>query len=141
IDLAGIDVGLLLVEEERTFAATSLARWLLARTRIESFLEAHRPAGLLLINEYSRPEWVSAAQRKGIPVAAVQHGIIHRHHAGYVLPRRTNGLVLPDRTYVFGDFERRLLTEGVYHEDEVVVAGSPRLGLLAPHATARTETA
>jgi hypothetical protein len=139
IDLAGIDVGLLLVEEERTFAATNLARWLLARARVERFLDANRPAGLLLINEYSRPEWVSAARRKGIPVAAVQHGIIHRHHAGYVLPRRTNNLVLPDRTYVFGDFERRLLTEGVYHEDEVVVAGSPRLDLLARHDAALTE--
>jgi hypothetical protein len=139
IDLAGIDVGLLLVEEERTFAATSLARWLLARARIERFLDAHRPAGLLLINEYSRPEWVSAARRKGIPVAAVQHGIIHRHHAGYVLPRRTDGLVLPDRTYVFGDFERRLLTEGVYLDDEVVVAGSPRLDLLGRHDAALTD--
>jgi len=139
IDLAGIDVGLLLVEEERSFAAASLGRWLLARARIERFLEAHRPAGLLLINEYSRPEWVSAARRKGIPVAAVQHGVIHRHHAGYVLPRRTDGLVLPDRTYVFGDFERRLLTGGVYDEDEVVVAGSPRLDLLARQDAALTE--
>jgi hypothetical protein len=38
---------------------------------------------------------------------------------------------LPDRTYVFGDWERRLLTtNSVYRADEVKVGGSPRLDLV-----------
>jgi hypothetical protein len=38
--------------------------------------------------------------------------------------------VLADRTYVFGPYERRLLTGSVYRDDEVVVSGAPRLDLL-----------
>ncbi|HEY7132036.1 MAG TPA: hypothetical protein VH440_07275 [Candidatus Limnocylindrales bacterium] len=143
VDLDGVDVGPVLLDDERRFVADGIAPWLLTRGRIERFLATARPAGLLLINEYGRPEWLSAARRQGIPVAAVQHGIIHRAHAGYVLPHRTPALVLADRTYLFGDFERRLLTAGVYREHEVRVAGSPRLDLLAAHdaATSATEAA
>jgi hypothetical protein len=131
VDLDGIDVGPLLLDAERSFAGDGIGPWLLARARIEGFLAGHRPAGILLVNEYGRPEWLSAARRQGIPVAAVQHGLIHRRHAGYVLPGRTPALVLADRTYVFGPFEQRLLTGGVYHDDEVRIGGSPRLDLLA----------
>ncbi len=137
IDLDGIDVGPFLVEAERAFAADGLGPWMLARARIERFLADRRPAGILLVNEYGRPEWLSAARRHGIPVAAVQHGVIHRAHPGYVLPRRTAGLVLADRTYVFGPFERQQLTSGVYRDDEVRIGGSPRLDLLARSEAAR----
>ena len=131
VDLDGIDVGTLLLDAERAFAADGLGRWWLARARIERFLATHRPAGVLLINEYSRPEWLSAAHRQGIPVAAVQHGVIHRHHAGYMLPERPLDTPIAGRTYVFGEFERRLLTAGVYRDDEIRVSGAPRLDLLA----------
>ena len=136
LDLGGVDVGDLLLEGERRFAAGSLGSWLRTRFRIERFLAAHRPAGILMINEYSRPEWLAAARAAAIPVAAVQHGIIHRYHAGYVLPHRPRGTLIADRTYVFGEAERRLLTDGIYRDDEVVVAGAPRLDLLARHDAA-----
>lgn len=131
LDLDGVDVGGTLLDGERRYAAASLGAWLRTRTRIERFLAARRPAGILMINEYSRPEWLAAARRTGVPVAAVQHGIIHRHHAGYVLPHRAPGTLLPDRTYVFGEAERRLLTSGIYRDDEVRVGGAPRLDFLA----------
>ena len=46
-------------------------------------------------------------------------------------------LRLADRTYVFGDWERRMLTDvSVYRSDEVRVSGSPRLDLVAPVSSA-----
>lgn len=44
---------------------------------------------------------------------------------------RPASLRLPDRTYVFGRWERALLTEtSVYRDDEVRVGGAPRLDLV-----------
>ena len=98
--------------------------------RMRRLLRRLHPAGILLVNEYGRPEWLAAAAEEGIPSAAVQHGIIHRYHVGYRFPARPPELVLPSRTYVFGEYESRLLTEdSVYRSDEVAVTGSPRLDL------------
>jgi hypothetical protein len=100
--------------------------------RMRRLLQRLHPAGILLVNEYGRPEWLAAAHAEEVPTAAVQHGIIHRYHVGYLYPDRPPELILPNRTYVFGDYEARLLTEeSVYRPDEVIVAGSPRLDLLA----------
>ena len=68
---------------------------------------------------------------EGVPVAAIQHGVIYRWHTGYMHRTRPPELRLPDRTYVFGQWERRLSWRGtsVYAPDEVLVGGSPRLDL------------
>jgi hypothetical protein len=112
--------------------------------RMRRLIKRLHPAAILLVNEYGRPEWLAAAQAEGIPSAAVQHGIIHRYHVGYRFPDRPPQLILPSRTYVFGDYEARLLTgDSVYRPDEVVVAGSPRLDLVAdpePDAADRAGT-
>lgn len=126
----GIDFGPALAAELAAGIRGILAARLRDVPRMRRLLRRLRPAGLLLVNEYGRPEWLLAARAEGIPVAAVQHGIIHRLHVGYRHPSRRSELLLPDRTYVFGPFEARLLTEeGVYRPDEVVVAGSPRMDL------------
>ena len=70
--------------------------------------------------------------------AGAAHGLIYRWHNGYIHPSRPAGLRLPDRTYVFGRWERDLLIEaGVYRPDEVVVGGSPRLDLIRPEPVDR----
>jgi RimJ/RimL family protein N-acetyltransferase len=130
LDVDGVDVSPWIAEELRRHAATGLASELRSVRRLQRLLEALRPSSLLLINEYSNPEWLIAAHAAGVPVVAVQHGIIHRHHAGYVLPER-KGLPLADRTFLFGAYEARLLTErSVYRPDEVAVSGAPRLDLV-----------
>ena len=43
---------------------------------------------------------------EGVPVAAIQHGMIYRWHNGYMHRTRPPELRLPDRTYVFGRWER-----------------------------------
>jgi UDP-N-acetylglucosamine 2-epimerase len=86
-----------------------------------------RPAGLVLINEYGRTEWLAGARMAGVPVFAVQHGIIYPWHLGYRHPRRP-GIPIADRTFLFGDYERRVLLEdGGYLPDEVEVTGAPRI--------------
>jgi RimJ/RimL family protein N-acetyltransferase len=135
LEIDGLDFGPLIVDELRAFAATGLAGGLRQEARIERLLARLQPEALLMINEYSRPEWIVAARRRGIPVAAIQHGVIHPLHAGYILPDRPPSLILADRTYVFGPYESRLLTgESVYRPSEVRVSGAPRLDLRAPLA-------
>jgi hypothetical protein len=139
LDIDGADLGPALAARSADLAVRSLSRRLEEADRIDRFLRALDPAGILCINEYSRPEWLAAAARAGVPVAAVQHGIIHASHPGYVFPVRT-GLLLPDRTYVFGDFERRLLTgASVFEDSEVVVSGAPRLDLAGPGAMTESD--
>lgn len=107
--------------------------------RIRALLRHLRPAGILLADEYHRQDWMAAAAAEGVPTVALQHGVIYRWHNGYIHRTRPDELRLPDRTYVFGAWERALLTEtSVYRPDEVVVGGSPRLDLVEVDAQARS---
>ncbi|HYO44876.1 MAG TPA: hypothetical protein VES19_16885 [Candidatus Limnocylindrales bacterium] len=130
---AGLDLGPVLAEQ----VSADALRWFgpMHRTvaRIGRLLRRLRPAGILMADEYHRQDWREAAAVAGVPVAALQHGTINRHHRGYIHSARPPGLRLPDRTYVFGRWEHdRLVSDSVYREDEVVVAGSPRLDLFQP---------
>ena len=50
---------------------------------------------------------------------------------GYV-HRRSQSLVLPTRTFVFGTYEADVLRrDGGYLEDEVAVTGAPRIAFVA----------
>ena len=133
VDAFGIDLGPLLAKE----VAETASRWLpgmaVSIERIERFLARLQPAGIVLADEYHRQDWMAAAGARGIPVAAVQHGMIYRHHNGYIHAARPATLRLPQRTYVFGRWERDLLrTASVYRDDEVNVGGSPRLDFVVP---------
>jgi hypothetical protein len=130
LEVDGLDLGSWIVDGLRRYAAGGLASELRQARRIGRFLDRLRPAAMLMVNEYSRPEWLIAGARAGVPVVAVQHGIIHPSHPGYVLPSR-DGLPLASRTHLFGDYEARLLTgSSVYRPDEIVVSGAPRLDLV-----------
>jgi hypothetical protein len=125
IDLAGVTS-----QEVATTAAEVMPLRARSIARIRRFLEALEPRAILLADEYHRQDWITAARGRGIPVVAVQHGLIHRYHNGYIHTERPPGLQLPDRLYVFGRWERDLLlARSVFREDEVVVGGSPRLDL------------
>lgn len=133
----GVDLGPELAARVAKRGASTLRGMLPANLRAARLLQELRPAGVLLADEYHRQDWTGAAMALGIPTAAIQHGIIHAVHPGYVHPARPTGLRLPARTYVFGRWERDLLVDrSVYLPGEVVVGGSPRLGLAAPSASA-----
>ena len=82
-----------------------------AVTNIRALLRRLRPAGILLADEYHRQDWLTAARAEGIKVVAIQHGMIYGGHNGYIHRDRPASLALPDRTYVFGEWERDVLVE------------------------------
>jgi hypothetical protein len=126
VDLAPELVGRI-IEQARRILAGKIRGY----HQIRSLIRRVRPSGVLLADEYHRQEWLAAARAEGIPSAAVQHGLIYRWHNGYIHRYRPASLRLPDRTYVFGDWERRLLTSSsVYLDSEVTIGGSPRLDLV-----------
>ena len=135
----GVDLGPALVGRVSELAARWMPSKIRAVTSIRALLRRLRPAGVLLADEYHRQDWLTAARAEGVPVVAIQHGMIYRGHNGYVHRERPDSLALPDRTYVFGEWERDVLVEAsVYRDDEVRVSGSPRLDLAeaAPDADA-----
>lgn len=129
LDGAGIDFAPLLVEQLQASAARSLDVTLRQVDRISRLLTELRPRAVLLSHEGIRLAWLVAARRRAIATFAVQHGVIYPTHPGYRHGRPAD-LVVPTRTFVYGEYERRvLLTFGNYRPDEVVVSGSPRLDL------------
>lgn len=131
VPVHGVDLGPALVDRVAGLAGRQLPIKVRAVRNIRALLRRTRPAGILLADEYHRQDWLAAARAEGVPVAAVQHGMIYAGHNGYVHRDRPASLALPDRTYVFGSWERDVLVErSVYRPDEVVVSGSPRLDLV-----------
>ena len=126
--VSGVDLAPSLRAEVAARVRSGFAGRIRSVGRIRRLLARLNPAGILLADEYHRPDWLAAAAAEGVPSVAVQHGMIYRWHNGYMHRSRPAGLRLPTRTYVFGRWERDLLTRtSVYREDEVRVGGSPRL--------------
>jgi len=129
----GVDLGPIMTARAVEQARRTMKRMSVTVGRIRRLLRTLHPAGILLTVEYNRPEWLAAARCEGIPVAALQHGIIHRGHGGYAFRSRPAQLTLPERTYVFGGWERDVLVQSsAFREHEVIVSGSPRLDLVQP---------
>ncbi len=83
-----------------------------------------RPRVLFLDREDSRTLWTAAARRIGIPIVTTQHGVIYPNNPAYC-HRPHPGVLLPDRTCVFGPYERDVLTtHGLFDPASVVVTGS-----------------
>jgi hypothetical protein len=130
VDDDGLDLGPSLLADLRHWVTRVLPGRLRTLLGARRLLADLRPAGVLLINEYSLPEWLIAARLEGVPTTGVQHGVIHRHHPGYVMPRR-DGLAVPDTFCCFGRWEARLITEqSRFDPAGVRVTGSPRLDLV-----------
>lgn len=131
--VSGVDLAPALAARVSAQARSLLASRAISIWRIRRLIARLKPAGLLLADEYHRQDWLAAARAERVPTVAVQHGLIYRWHNGYIHRSRPAALRLPQRTYVFGRWERRLLTsESVYRDDEVLVGGSPRLDLISP---------
>ncbi len=135
---AGVDLGPALTTKVATRTRRTAYLALHDVPRIRAVLRRLKPAGILLADEYHRQDWLAAAAAEGIPSVAIQHGVIYRWHTGYIHQSRPAALRLPDRTYVFGPWERDLLTTvSAYRPDEVRVGGSPRLDLVDPRPVDR----
>jgi hypothetical protein len=128
LDLDGLDLSTQFVEALRS-AATEIVRTdVRMLARIERLIGELGPSAIVLAQEGIRTPWLMAGRRAGIPVLAVQHGVLYAGHAGYP-NRRHPALCLADRTCVYGAFERDVLLDLAYEPEDVVVTGSPRLDL------------
>lgn len=137
--IAEVDLGPDLARHVADDAREWLPRAEVAVARYRHLLTRLPIRAVLVADEYHRQDCLEAAAGAGIPVAAIQHGTIYPHHNGYIHRDRPAELRLPDRTYVFGSWERDLLVrESVYRDDEVVVGGSPRLDLVEQVRTDRS---
>jgi hypothetical protein len=126
LDVAGADLGPGL----RALIDGYTGTWLDSQRRwtvwVERFLRDLRPRVVLIDREGSRTLWMAAARRLGIPIVAVQHGVIYPNNPEYCHPGHP-GLLLPDITCVFGPYERDVLLDcGIFETDRVAVTGSPR---------------
>jgi hypothetical protein len=129
LDADGIDLGPAFADALATAATRIVRSDVQMLPRIEHLIGEIAPRAILLAQEGIRTPWLIAGRRTRVPVFAVQHGILYPGHPGYA-PIRHPRLVLPQKTFVYGDAERDLLVgRGVYRPDEVGVSGSPRLDL------------
>ena len=131
LDVAGCD----LAPAVARLAASYSGEWLEVRRRLTrsagGFLDRLRPSAVLLDREGTRLPWIAAARARGIPVVTTQHGMIYPGNPEYLRTDPTRSM-RPDRTCVFGPYERDLLVNTAgYDPTEVVVTGSPRVSAAA----------
>jgi hypothetical protein len=122
-----IDLAAALMAEVQAFAKSGLRNALQHRVRAERMLAELKPVAMLLTHEGIRMPWLAAARGLGIPVFAVQHGMLYASHPGYQHDHHPLRL-LPTRTFVSGVYERRILLDhGGYRPEEVEAVGSTRM--------------
>ncbi len=126
LDLDGWDLGpamaSIVAEQVHTFVPSQV-RWM---TLAEHLLRELRPSVVLVDHEGVRTLWLAAAKRLGIPVVAVQHGVIYSNNPEFCHPVHPN-LIRPDMTCVYGRYERDVLVNGGgYDPASVIVTGSSR---------------
>jgi hypothetical protein len=135
LDLDGLDLAPAVLDAIRGAAERLIRSDVHELARVQRFLEAVRPSAIVLTHEGRRTPWLIAGARTNVPSFAVQHGVLYPAHPGYA-DRRHPALLLPTSTFVFGDYERRVLLGGAYQPDEVFVSGSPRVDLDAATSVA-----
>ena len=128
LDLDGLDIAPAFVAALRSLLERLIDTEIHQLARVERLIEELAPAALLMSQEGHRTPWLMAAARAGVPTFALQHGVLYATHPGYP-DRRDPRLIVPSRTFVFGEYERRVLEAGAYDRGEVIVSGSPRLDL------------
>jgi hypothetical protein len=127
-EIAGLPMTATLVAELEAVAGHVVGQDVRQLDRVERLIGEIRQVSILLTQEGHRTPWLMAAASAGVPSFALQHGVLYPTHSGYA-DRRHPRLVVPTRTFVFGEYERRVLEAGAYRPDEVAVSGSPRLDL------------
>ena len=94
-------MGLDFVAALEAFVAPLIVGDLHTLARVERLFAELRPRAVVLAQEGIRTPWVVAARGAGVPLFAVQHGVLYKGHPGYPNLRHRS-LSLPSRTFVFG---------------------------------------
>ena len=138
-DVLGIPMAELLSDRLPVLFGTRLADAILAMETCSEALARLRPKCVYIVDAYDL--WgrsiVVAARRAGIRSLEVQHGIIQRHHDGYLhLPGEISAdhrqqspfSPIPERVLVHGEISRDALTVDYgFPASSVVITGSPQV--------------
>lgn len=128
LDVGGVDLGAAFADALLGTAAQIVRTDVHTLARVVRLVDELEPRAIVLAQEGIRTPWLVAGRTASIPVVAVQHGVLYAGHAGYP-NRRHRDLCLPTRTFLYGEFERAVLLDLAYRDDELEVVGSPRLDL------------
>ena len=100
----------------------------------EHIIKKVKPKCFFLSCEYNNTQRAIThiARLQNILVFAIQHGVIHPTHYGYILDKKYEGkILLPDITFVSGQYQYDMLTKNsIYQPDQVVITGQPRYDIL-----------
>ncbi|HEY3522076.1 MAG TPA: hypothetical protein VGK63_00095 [Candidatus Limnocylindrales bacterium] len=96
-----------------------------AVVRTERMIRDLAPRTMVLDHEGGRTAYLAAAHRSGVPVVAVQHGIIFSGNPEYCHPTDPL-LVRQDVTCVYGEFEREVLVACGFGAANIAITGSSR---------------
>lgn len=110
---------------------------------IRRMIKHKNPDLFLVINEYNWRErpLIIAAKAELVPTLAMQHGVIHPFHRGYIYDNNEISgenqthlpyCPIPDMTALYGEYHKDLLTKtSSYPQDRVTVTGQPRYDILS----------
>ncbi len=126
IDLAPVAAAMLRSTYNRAYSQRGMAC-----RGLPALLERVRPDVALLTDENGGSHGFKVGlMEAGIPIVAVQHGVIHDLHTSYVFPSGTEPSLIPlcDVTCVYGDFEREILVgRSIYPESCIAVTGQVQM--------------
>jgi glycosyltransferase involved in cell wall biosynthesis len=131
---SGINIGNIIKRRLTPFITRGCYMWIVWIEFYRLIIAREKPDVIVVTDDYvlGRP-LVTAARISGVPSLAVQHGLIHQKHLGYVYPSdvERESIPLPDKMAVFGEFDFEILTRlSIYKGFEVMVTGQSRLDLL-----------
>jgi len=118
---------------EEIFYEPNLPTYVNLIHKLEKFFRQIKPR--LIVQVYETGPFAKAmevvAKKLGIKTIGIQHGVIPSDNADYIINEIKSekfpyGNVIPDITFVFGDYYKKLLTEkGSYPTEKVVTIGNP----------------
>lgn len=118
---------------EQIFLEPHLPTYLHLMEKIEEFFISIKPQVIIQVYEtgpYAK-SFEIVAKKLGIKTIGIQHGIIYENNPDYVHEEiqdgnNLTGYPIPDLTFVFGEYYKKILTEKCnYPKDKVAVIGNP----------------
>jgi len=99
------------------------------RTRLyKQLLAKVDPKIAVVIASYGKEDFIEACKNKSIPVAELQHGVIHPGHFGYSFPKTKSKATFPDYLLLWGEFWNENINFPIPN-DRVFVSGYPYMEL------------
>lgn len=84
--------------------ARDIISFIIEEKRAIRYFKYHRPNLLYLTCGYGLEAFISAAQKCGVRVVEIQHGVINRNHLAYNYPKRDYIPYFPNKVVLFGKF-------------------------------------